>query len=98
MNDVLMFAQQVKLNPDLDKLPGGGVAQGVIDGVAAFALLVCLACFVIGAALWAGGSHSTNYQRTTQGKVTVTVSVVAALLIGGAAPIVNFFYRLGQNV
>jgi hypothetical protein len=48
--------------------------------------------------MWGVGSTSSNYQQTFVGKRAFAVSAVAALLIGGAAAIINFFYGAGQNI
>ena len=44
------------------------------------------------------GSTSSNYQQTFVGKKAFAVSALAALLIGGAAAIINFFYGAGQTI
>lgn len=93
-----MFAQRVNLNPDPDGLPGGDVLQELTDGIAGFSLVVCLIGLVLGAAMWGIGSTSSNYQQTFVGKRAFAVSALAALLIGGAAAIINFFYGAGQSI
>ena len=98
MTHVLDLAQRVNLNPDPDKLPGGDVLQNLTDGIAGFSLIVCLIGLVAGAAMWGIGSTSSNYQQTFVGKRAFAVSALAALLIGGAAAIINFFYGAGQNI
>lgn len=98
MKTVLVLAQKVNLNPDPDKLPGGGVLQNLTNGIAGFALIFCLIGLVLSAGLWALGSNSNNYQQTFVGKRGLAVCAVGALLIGAAAAIINFFYGAGQSV
>lgn len=98
MRDPLLLAQKVSLNPNPGKLPGGQVLSSLTDGIAGFALIFCLIGLVVGAGLWGLGSTSNNYQQTFIGKRAFGVSVLAALLIGGAAAIINFFYGAGQNI
>jgi hypothetical protein len=98
MRGVIWLAQRVDLDPDPDKLPGGNVLQSLTDGIAGFSLVVCLIGLVVGAAMWGVGSTSSNYQQTFIGKRAFAVSAFAALLIGGAAAIINFFYGAGQNI
>ena len=98
MNRILVVAQKVQLNPDPDRLPGGDVLQSLTNGIAGFALVACLVGLVVGAAVWARGSNSNNYQQTFAGKRAFAVCALAALLIGAAAAIINFFYGAGQNV
>jgi Family of unknown function (DUF6112) len=98
MGAMLVLSQSVDLNPNPNKLPGGGVLESLTDGIAGFGLIFCLIGLVIGAALWGLGSTSSNYQQAFAGKRTFATSAVAALLIGGAAAIINFFYGAGQNI
>lgn len=94
----MRVAQRVVLNPDADNLPGGDVLQNLTDGIAGFALIFCLIGLVVSAGLWALGSNSNNFQQTVAGKRGLFVCALGAILIGGAAAIVNFFYGAGQNV
>src|SRR5918992_1666048 len=98
MRGVIWLAQRVDLDPDPDKLPGGNVLQSLTDGIAGFSLVVCLIGLVVGAAMWGVGSTSSNYQQTFVGKRAFAVSALAALLIGGAAAIINFFYGAGSKI
>lgn len=98
MKGVVLLAQRVDLNPNPEKLPGGEVLQNLTDGIAGFSLIVCLIGLVVGAGMWGLGSTSSNYQQTFIGKRAFGVSALAALLIGGAAAIINFFYGAGQNI
>jgi hypothetical protein len=86
----------VSLHPALSALPGSGTLQALVNGLGAWALIAALVGLVIGAAAWALGVHAQNFQQSMVGKRAVLVSALAALLIGAAPPIVNFFY--GQGV
>ncbi|ACU53171.1 conserved hypothetical protein [Acidimicrobium ferrooxidans DSM 10331] len=88
----------VSLAPDPSALPGGSVLQTLINGLAGWALLASLAGLVIGAAVWALGAHSQNYQQAYLGRRAVLVAGAAALLVGAAPAIVNFFFHLGLGV
>ena len=89
---------QVNLNPNPDELPGGNVLSSLTDGLAGFALIFCLIGLVVGAGMWALGSNSSNYNQTLVGKRGVVISAVAALLIGGAAAIINFAFDAGRTI
>jgi len=93
-----LFLADVTLNPDAGSLPGGAVLQRLTNGLGGWALIAALAGLVIGAAIWALGSHAQNYQQSYTGRRTVLVSGVAALLIGAAPALVNFFFHAGQSV
>ena len=98
MNTNILLAQRVNLRPDANQLPGGEVLQNLTNGIAGFALIFCLIGLVAGAGMWALGSNSSNFQQTFMGKRACFVCALGALLIGGAAAIINFFYGAGQNV
>ena len=88
----------VSLNPSVNALPGGGTLQELTNGLGAWALIAALAGLLIGAAAWALGVHSQNFQQSLIGRRAVLVSGLAALLIGAAPPIVNFFFHTGTNL
>ncbi|NNN21045.1 MAG: hypothetical protein HKL80_03470 [Acidimicrobiales bacterium] len=85
-------------NPSPSYLPGSTQLQNLTNGIGAWALILSLAALVVGAAAWALGAHSQNYQHTMVGRRTVLVSAGAALLIGAAPHIVDFFYSTGMQV
>lgn len=88
----------VTLTPDPGNLPGGSVLQTLANGLGGWALIAALAGLVVGAAMWALGSHAQNYQQSFVGRRVVLVSALAALLIGAAPALVNFFFHAGQSV
>jgi Family of unknown function (DUF6112) len=99
--DVLVVVRQladVSLNPSVNSLPGGGTLQDLTNGLGAWALIAALAGLLIGAAAWALGVHSQNFQQSLVGRRAVLVSGLAALLIGAAPPIINFFFHTGTNL
>ena len=88
----------VTLNPSLDSLPGGGTLQALVNGLGAWALIAALVGLVIGAGAWALGVHSQNFQQSMVGRRAVLVAGFAALLIGAAPQIVNFFWGQGHTL
>jgi MFS family permease len=93
-----MQLADVTLTPDPANLPGGEVLQHLTNGLGGWALIGALVALVIGAAAWALGSHAQNYQQSITGRKTVLVAGLAALLIGAAPAIINFFFHAGQGV
>lgn len=89
---------QVSMNPDTSQLPGGQVLQNITNGIGGWAIVLALVALMVSAAVWALGSNSQNYQYTVVGKRGVVVAGLAALLIGAAPAIINFFFRAGQGV
>ena len=88
----------VSLNPDPSQLPFSGTLANLVNGLAAVALILALAGVVLSAARWGIGIASGNLGWADQGKSGFIVSALAALLIGGAAILVNFFFHLGQGL
>ncbi|MGH9047998.1 MAG: DUF6112 family protein [Acidimicrobiales bacterium] len=84
--------------PNPGDLPGGAALQNLVNGVAGWALILSLAGLVVGAALWALGAHSQNYQQSFVGRRAVLVSGLAALIIGAAPAIIGFFFNQGTGI
>jgi hypothetical protein len=92
------LTRQVTFNPDAANLPGETVLQQLTNGIGQWALIAALIGLVIGAAMWALGHYSQNYQQAYSGRRGVLVSGVAAVLIGGSANIINFFVAMGRGI
>lgn len=88
----------VTLHATTGQLPGGTTLQNLTNGIGGWALLLSLIGLVVGAALWALGAHSQNYQHSFIGRRAVLVSGLAALLIGAAPALINFFFHAGLQV
>ena len=86
----------VSLHPSLSSLPGGGTLQQLVNGMAGWALLGSLAALVVGALAWAIGAHAHNVHQATSGRRAVLASASAALLIGAAPILINFFFHAGR--
>jgi len=95
---LLPLVANVTMSPDPTQLPGGQVLQNLTNGLGGWALALSLVGLLIGAAAWALGAHSQNYQQSYSGRKAVLVSGLAALLIGAGPAIVNFFFSTGQGV
>ena len=88
----------VTMTPNGSDLPGWKALQGLTNGLGAWALIAAMAGVVIGAVMWAFGHYSQNYQQAYNGRRGVLVSGLAAVLIGGAPNIVNFFINTGGHI
>jgi hypothetical protein len=99
-NELTAFAavRNVKLDPRPSGLPGSNVLQGLVDGLAFWALLAALAALVAGAAIWAWASHAQNHHYAAGGRRAAGVAALAALLIGAAPALINFFADAGDRV
>lgn len=92
-----MFAG-VSLNPSTSDLPGSAALQQLANGIAAWALVGALVALLLGAGLWAVGSHTQNMHQSSQGRRAVLTSLAAAILIGAAPTLINFFFSAGLKV
>jgi len=92
-----MFARSVIVQPGGD-LPGTEQLQTLINGLGTWALMAALVGMLIGAALWALGHHSSNYQQAANGRKGLFVAAFAAVLIGAAPALINFLFGLGGQV
>jgi len=86
----------VKADPTA--LPGSDVINQLLNGLTFWAFLAAVVGMILGAAIWAVGHHSANYQQAANGRKGVVVSALAALLIGAAPALAGFFFNLGQGV
>jgi hypothetical protein len=93
-----MTFADVTLTPSSTSLPGSAALQSIANGVAAWALIGALVALLLGAALWAVGSHTQNMHQSASGRRAVATSLVAAILIGAAPSLVNFFFHTGLSV
>ena len=79
-------------------LPGSAALDVLLSGFTFYAFIAALVGMLLGAATWAIGHHSANYQQAANGRKGVVVSGFAALLIGAAPSLVTFFFNLGKGV
>jgi Mn2+/Fe2+ NRAMP family transporter len=87
----------VTATPDLRALPGSNVLQQLVNGAEAWALVIALLGAFVGAGLWAVASHSHNHHYAARGRMAALTSGAAALLVGAAPGLVNFFAHLGTT-
>ena len=94
---MMRIALAVTASPDMTGLPGSGVLQQLINGAQAWALAIALLGTFIGAGLWAIASHGHNSHFAARGRMAALVSAAAALIIGAAPGLINFFEALGTQ-
>jgi hypothetical protein len=93
-----MLLAGVSLTPSNTALPGGAVIQNLINGVDYWALIGALVALVIGAVMWAIGNQTQNMQQSSAGRRAVLTAVAAAILLGAAPTLINFFFTTGTTV
>ncbi len=89
-------AGPVSASPNAGALPDTAKLQQLVDGMYFWVLLLTLAALVAAAAVWAWGSQSNNLRAASDGRRGVAVALLAALVIGAAPTLVNWFYGLGR--
>jgi SLT domain-containing protein len=94
MSDVIAA---VSATPNATDLPGSNVLQQIVNGADAWALAITLLGTFIGAAVWAIASHGNNHHYAGRGRMAALTSAGAALVIGAAPGLVNFFQHLGTT-
>jgi hypothetical protein len=92
----LVLGGVVSLHPSSSALPGASELAKLADGLGWWALIAALVGLILGAAAWALGSHTNNYQYSSSGRRAVLVSALAALVIGAAPMVINFLFGAGQ--
>jgi hypothetical protein len=88
----------VPVSPNDNGLPGTHTAERIVGALLTFGLIAAVAGIAIAAIAWALGSHSANPHLAGRGKTGVLVSCGAALLVGGADILVNFFASAGASL
>jgi hypothetical protein len=87
----------VAAHPNPSGLPGSNVLQQLVNGAEAWSLAIALLGAFVGAALWAVASHAHNPHYAARGRMAALISGAAALVIGAAPGLINFFERLGTT-
>ncbi len=87
----------VTAHPDLQGLPGSNVLQQLVNGAEAWSLVIALLGAFVGAGLWAVASHTQNHHYAARGRMAALISGAAALTVGAAPGLVNFFAHLGTT-
>jgi len=87
-----------KITPNTTGLPGASEAEKIVGALLTFGLIACIAGIAIASITWALGSHSANPHLAGRGKTGVLVSCVAAMLVGGADILINFFATAGSTL
>ena len=94
----MLMITGTRIEPTVEGLPGWDAVKHLADQIGGVALMLAVLGVVIGAAAWALGSHSQNYHQSFSARRAVLVSGLAALVIGAAPTIVDFFFGVGQKI
>jgi hypothetical protein len=86
----------VSVSPDPGGLPDTAKLQQLVNGAYLWVLILTLGALVVAAGVWAWGSQSNNLRAASDGRRGVAVALLAALVLGAAPSLVNWFYGLGR--
>ena len=89
---VVGFFAQVTVNPDSNGLPGGPLAQKILNWTSQLALWGSLASLLIGAMVWGISQHAGNSYHAGKGRNFAAAGAVGALLAGLSPTIVNTLF------
>ncbi|TMC03745.1 MAG: hypothetical protein E6J41_26460 [Chloroflexi bacterium] len=84
--------------PSPDFLPGSTQLSNLVAGVEYLALLVLVAAMAWFAVEWAIAQHTNNPYHTQSGKVGFMRAAGAAVLVGSASALIDFFFRVGGQI
>src|SRR5271154_6924220 len=84
--------------PNTIGLPGISTLSNMVGALLTIGLIACVAGLVIAAIVWAIGSPTPKPPPAGPGKSGVLVAFVAAVLIGGANVLVDFFVTTGKGI
>ncbi len=87
----------VTAHPNPSALPGSNVLQQLVNGAEAWALAIALLGAFVGAGIWALAAHTHNHHYAGRGRMAALISGAAALVVGAAPGLVNFFQHLGTT-
>ncbi|MFE4664551.1 DUF6112 family protein [Streptomyces sp. NPDC056716] len=79
-------------------LPGLDVLRDVVSSINLFGIIAVVGALAVSLGVWAWGHHSGGHQAEANGKKGALVSAGAALGLGAANGIVEFFSALGTQV
>jgi hypothetical protein len=86
------------ITPNTTGLPGTSEAEKIVGALLTFGLIAAVAGVAVASITWALGSHSANPHLAGRGKTGVLVACLAAMLVGGADILVNFFATAGAAI
>ncbi len=93
---VVPVVGQVNVTPTTRGLPGGDLAQQLLDWLAQGALWGCLAALLIGGLVWGLSARAGNSMQAGTGRTFAIGGAVGALIAGLAPTIVNTFFNEAQ--
>lgn len=88
----------INITPNASGVPGGSALLSLLGGLmwAGFAIAIC--GIIVSSIMLSVGKHSSSGRFHDQGRAGLVAAIVAAIVCGGAAAIVTFFFNLGSTI
>jgi hypothetical protein len=90
---MLKLIAQVQVQPSAAGMPGGTLAQQLLNWLSQIALWGSLASILIGAAVYGLSQQAGNYGGAYKGKTLAAAGAVGACLAGLAPTMVNLLFH-----
>lgn len=95
---VLAGGSGVNITPNSTGLPGLTQLDSIVGALLTAGVIASIAGLGLSAITWAVGNHASNPHIAGRGKTGVVVAAAAAILVGGASLIANFFFNIGTSL
>jgi hypothetical protein len=92
------FFAEVTLSPDSHALPGKGALQQIANGIAGLGLIFCVGAMAFNGARMSLGRRSHNVGMASDGKEGMLAAFLGAIVIGGAAALINGAVAIGKGI
>ena len=88
-------AQGVTIQPNDAGMPGAGVIQGLLNGIAQYGLYAAAGAVVIGGGMWGYANWQERPGSVNRGQKVALGGVLGAVVIGAANVIINTAFAAG---
>ena len=86
---------QVNINPNDAGMPGAGVIQGLLNGVAQYGLYAAAGAVIAGGGMWGYANWQERPGSANRGQKVAIGGVLGAIVIGAANVIINTAFTAG---
>jgi len=95
---LLAAAPVIKVTPSSAGIPGGSTLETLLGGLLWVAFVICIVGIALSAIALAVGKHGGNGRLHERGREGLLAAIIGAVVCGGAAAIVTFFFNLGSTI
>ena len=95
---MLAAAPVINITPNASGVPGGSALLSLLGGLMWAAFAICIVGIIVSSIMLSVGKHSPSGRLHDQGRAGLVAAIVGAVVCGGAAAIVTFFFNLGSTI